>query len=354
MQGGSSRGDTPAASETDRRLDRTSLLYDYSVAQNEDVTNPVRHGTKGKGRQSDVRGHSYSHTVARDNSRVHTGDVYNYHNHSNIAHRKQRSILDWLTTLDPSHSHNQACRQHQEGTLGWFFDIADFKAWRDDWGHRTPQTLWCRGDMGAGKTTLFAQIVSHLQSSEYQTCGLAVVYCRSSEQHNQTAETIFGSILAQLYYHDDDIYNIPGNVKEAFDRIFRRLRRPKLKELEDWLDQRLQFAQPVYVLLDALDEMKSAYRRQLLRSLQSKSYSALKLLVTSRNIPEIGWELPERLEIEICARESDLQTFIHARLHEQGTESFREGVLERPSKVSSFPTIEEEISFKVIDSAKTM
>ena len=330
-------------------------------------TEQVQHSTKGKGRESAVPDRLYSRIVTRDNARVHMGDVYNYHSHHNVDHEhheqrrllEQRRVLDWLTALDPSSSHNQAWNQYQEGTLGWFFKDAGFQAWRDDWDHWTSRTLWCRGDLGTGKTTLVAQILNHLQSSSKQNCGLAVVYFRVAEHNAQTPEMVLGSILVQLYQRDDHSFDIPSNVTEVFNSIsrkfsaWRRPRAPKLKELEIWLDQRLSHPQHTYVLLDALDEMYPKYRRQLLRTLQ-KPHPTLRLLATSRNIPEIGSELPEHREIEISAHKRDLRTLIHARLHDQGTETFREAILRQSSNSPFFATIEEEIISKVIDSAKNM
>jgi hypothetical protein len=148
-------------------------------------------------------------------------------------------------------------------------------------------------------------------------------------------------------------------VKEAFGgfsrkfQAWRRPRVPRLKELEVCLDQRLSYGQPAYVLLDALDEMNPQTRRQVLRTLQ-KPYITLRLLATSRNIPEIGSELPEHKEIEIIAHKRDLKTLLQARLHEGGTETFHETILRQSSRSPFFATIEEEIFSKVIDSAKNM
>jgi len=365
MQGGSSRNAEPVvkmlepgSKGKEPQLDRFGHSYNHSMVEYLDEPGQHHYGTKGKGRQLDAPNRLYSRIVTRDNARVHMGDVYNYHSHHNVDH-EQRRILDWLTALDPSSSHNQAWNQYQEGTLGWFFKETRFQAWRDDCDHRTPPTLWCRGDLGTGKTTLVAQILNHLQSSNMPNCSLAVVYCRAAEQNMQTPEMVLGSILVQLWQRDDQSFDIPNNVKEAFDNFsrkfqaWRRPKAPKMKELEHWLDERLSCGQPAYILLDALDEMNPQYRRQVLRALQSP-YTALRLLATSRNIPEIGSELPEHQEIEITAHKRDLKTLIQARLHERGTETFHETILKQSSNSPFFATIEEEIFSKVIDSAKNM
>lgn len=365
MQGSSSRNVEPIAKVMkpgskgkEPQLDDSSHLCNHGMGEYLDDPGQPHHGTKGKGHQIDAPNRLYSRIVTRDKARVHMGDVYNYHNYHNVDH-EQRRVLDWLTALDPSSSHNQAWNQYQEGTLGWFFKDTSFQAWRDNWDPWTPQTLWCRGDLGTGKTTLVAQIFNHLQSSSMPNYSLAVIYCRAAEQNMQTPEMVLGSILVQLWQRDDQNFDIPNNVKEAFGgfsrkfQAWRRPRAPRLKELEDWLDQRLWYGQPAYVLLDALDEMNPKTRRQVLRALQ-RPHTALRLLATSRNIPEIGSELPEHQEIVITAHKRDLRTLIHARLHEQGTEKFHEAILGQSSNSPSFSTIEEEIFSKVIDSAKNM
>lgn len=352
------RMEEPGHKAKEPLLDASSDSATNDIVENLEDAGRPHHGTKGQGRQSDAPDRLYSGNVTRENARVHMGDVYHYHSYHNVDH-EQRRVLDWLTTLDPSSSHNQACNQYREGTLGWFFKDTRFQAWRDDWDHRTPQTLWCRGDLGTGKTTLVAQILNHLKSSSMPNCSLAVIYCRAAEQNMQTPEMIIGSILVQLYQREGQSFDIPSNVKEAFNatsRKFQAWRRPTiptLKELENWLDQRLNCGQPAYVLLDALDEMNPRYRRQVLRTLQ-KPHIALRLLATSRNIPEIGSELPGHQTIEIAARKQDLKTLINARLHEQGTETFRKMILRQSSNSPLFATIEEEIFSQVIDSAKNM
>lgn len=54
-------------------------------------------------------GHTYNATTARDNARVHMGNIYNYAD----PNSDEKQILEWLTPLDPSQSHNQACKQYQ-------------------------------------------------------------------------------------------------------------------------------------------------------------------------------------------------------------------------------------------------
>lgn len=41
------------------------------------------------------------------------GNIYNYTD----SDSEEKQLLDWLTTLNPSQSHDQACKQYQGGTL---------------------------------------------------------------------------------------------------------------------------------------------------------------------------------------------------------------------------------------------
>lgn len=196
-------------------------------------------------------GHPYSNTTTSGNASVHLGDVYNNYAGSSS---EERRMLDWLTPLDPSQSHNQACKQYQADTLGWFFDDDRFKHFRDETdGERS---LWCRGDPGTGKTTLMAQIVRHLQTIGMPKGNLAVVYSRYQEKDAQTAESMLGSILAQLLQREEHGFDIPEDIRDsALKAPFFLKVKPTTKSLHIWLRRRLQAGPPVFVLLDAVDEL---------------------------------------------------------------------------------------------------
>lgn len=293
-------------------------------------------------------GHSYNATTAHDNARVHMGDVYNYAD----SNSEEGRVLEWLTPIDPSRSHDQACKQYQEGTLGWFFADPRFQRWRD--GPEQGTTLWCRGNMGTGKTTLCAQILRNLQATGVLVGDLAVVYSRYTERNLQTAEAMLGSILAQLFQKDGGAFNIPQDVR---DKAMKQPRfwttRPTLATLLDWLQRRLQVGSAVFILLDAVDEMDHKSRRALL-SVLSSTQGKVRLLVTSRAIPEIAVNLSAKEEIEIRASAADLQAFTLAKLTQGSTEPFKRLVFGPAKAESPFQTIAEEISFKIVQSAQDM
>lgn len=162
--------------------------------------------------QESMRGHTYNHNDVRDHARVHFGDVYNYHD----TDSRERSVLDWLTSLNPSESHSQACQRYLEGTLGWFLEDASFEQWSQGLEGLTPRILWCRGTIGAGKTVLAAQIFNHTQAAEPCRGCSAVVYCRYPERKIQTPENILGSIIAQLSQSDETGFGIPPYIQASY------------------------------------------------------------------------------------------------------------------------------------------
>jgi len=299
---------------------------------------------------NDHGGHTFHNTSISGDARVHMGNIYNL----SEADSTQQRILEWLSTYNPSSSHDRACKQYQEGTLSWFFDDARFQDWRDRHNSGSPSVLWCRGNMGTGKTTLFAQVLCHLQAQHNTKGRLAAVYCSFANRHNQSAEALLGSILGQLYFNNDQGFETPHHVKTTFQQPWFWRRSPTMSQLQGWLEQRLaDEEEPLFILLDALDEMESSSRRKLICSLQGISCRNLRLLVTSRNLPDIGKELVQTHDIEIYVHVSDLKTAVLSQLRQQGSKEFHEMILSRPGR-TPYATIEDEILAKVLMTAEDM
>lgn len=236
-----------------------------------------------------LRDHYFSHSISSDDqyeqpedNNEHTrSDVLLYDYHS--ANEKDRKVLDWLAPCDPSYTHERAYKQFHEGTLGWFFGDERFLNWHSgrNWVGSGPQTLWCRGEAGVGKTTLVAQIARYVRKEGALKGDLAVVYCRHFEKLSQSTDALMASILAQLYQRDGQGFDIPSEVESAT----RQPAGPDSSQLEQWLIERIQGGRPVFIILDAVDELSVATRRQLFLHLHQLASKSLKLLVTSQDLP---------------------------------------------------------------------
>lgn len=295
--------------------------------------------------------HSYSNVTISGHGRMHAGNVYNYNN----AKQEEREILEWLAPIDLSYHHGQACQQYSQGTLNWFFRDGRFRTWRDDEACQSPSVLWCQGEMGTGKTTLMSQVLERLLSRDASQRNVAVIYCRLAEQSSQSAESILGLVLAQLYQNDDLSFDIPPAVKGTFEsRSYFWLRRPSLNQLTDWLVSRVPTGgQPAFVLVDALDELHPLSRKKLLHVLESPALKRcpFRLLITSRYPPEHEADLFSGHPVEIRAQKEDLQRLVNTKLSEHSTEKFRHLLL-RPARDPRFASVREEISQTTIEAAQ--
>lgn len=293
-----------------------------------------------------IQGHTYTNVHAQGQAYIHNGDTYNYRD----ASAEERRILGWLAPQSPSEDHNEALKQHERGTLKWFFKNSRFKEWRDLQVVHAPAVLWCRGPMGAGKTTLVAQIREYLHSRKESRGGVAVAYCRYSKRNVQTVESILGSILAQLYSGDEESCNLPECVIKSYDAqgwVF-----PHIAQLEEWLCARSKLGMPVFILLDAIDELDILLIRQLLRILQRGN---LKLLVTSRELPTLRQEFGSFSMIPIRATKRGLRNMILGRLERESTLEYRRRVLEQPSRRGySTQSLKDEVVSRIMESAENM
>jgi hypothetical protein len=282
------------------------------------------------------------------------GDVFNFA----CKDSREREMLHWLIGEEPSDSHNQALMQYRESTLEWFFEDDRYRTWRDHSGR--PRVLWCRGNMGTGKTTLVAQVAEHLAAGGTSKGNVAVVYCRLAEQSHQSAENILGLVLAQLYHRKDQGVKFPPSVEAAFENsrvlpIFSR-KRPTLSQLEDWLTSWLLAVKShAYIVLDALDELHDKSFQRLFKVLESLSLEdcPFGLLVTSRYSPEHDTGVYDSQVMETRTETKDLQTLVSSTLFEASDRRFQQ-LLAKPARDARFATIREEILHQVVIDAQNM
>jgi hypothetical protein len=76
------------------------------------------------------------------------------HNHD----QSHKNILQWLTKVDPSSNHNEACKKHEPGTGEWFINSHEFSYWM-----LPGCSLWLHGIPGAGKTVLCSTIIENVK-----------------------------------------------------------------------------------------------------------------------------------------------------------------------------------------------
>jgi hypothetical protein len=220
------------------------------------------------------------------------------------------TIMQWLSPTDfPAQQHDIISRR-QEGTGQWLLDSREFK----DWLQGYDRILFCPGIPGAGKTMMAVIAIEYLGKTAQADVGLAYLFCNYKSQIDQNIHGLLSALLKQLIQSRIDII---APVTHLYDHHSKQ--KSKLSQDEIFmalLTICLNYA-IVYFVVDALDECSDQdnTRSRLierLRDLQTKTN--VRLLFTSRFIPEITEKFRSDLTVEVRASEEDVKQFIEGQI----------------------------------------
>lgn len=226
-------------------------------------------------------------------------------------HQRHRLITAWLSSDDFRAQHADFIDRRQADTGLWFLDSLEFT----EWVHGASQTLFCPGIPGAGKTMMAAIAVDHLRNAvQTRDVGVVCLYCNYKRQADQTTSNLVAAILNQLV---QDRPSIAQPVSSLYDRHEVRRTRPTLEETLGALRSVLANYSKVYVVIDALDECpeRDRTRSQLLelcRNLQGQT--DLRLMATSRHIPDIVEEFKGMPRVEVRASNADVKRYVEGEI----------------------------------------
>jgi hypothetical protein len=219
--------------------------------------------------------------------------------------QRHRLIMDWLSSADFPAQQSDFIARRQEETGLWFLNSPKFT----DWVSGTSQTLFCPGIPGAGKTMMAAIAVDHLQKTvQTADVGVAYIYCNYKRQADQTTSSLLAAMLKQLV---QDQPSIAKPLSSLYDHHEVRRTRPSVEETLIALQSVLADYSRTYVVIDALDEYVHDHRRELLsklRDLQSKT--GLRLMATSRFIPDIVEDFNGLPQLEVRADDMDVKRYV--------------------------------------------
>ena len=249
-------------------------------------------------------------------------------------------IQAWLSSLEPHRRHQDISNRRLDGVGDWVLQRNEFKSWRRNQDGPASPTLLCYGGQGVGKT--YIRYKSVLQKSQAmltkfnnktsslvidtlhdQACGqnIAVLslYCDYQAQKDQSAINMIGSLLGQVVVGGA---RIPVEVKSAFDGSKKRggqgLRLPSMLKL---FTKTTNSFERVYICIDAVDELLSQNRSELLRALRQIIQDApnTRLFLTGR--PYIRAELDKYLTlgayiIHIVTEKEDITRYLTQKMDE--------------------------------------
>jgi len=215
--------------------------------------------------------------------------------------------MDWLSPTDFPAQQRDIITRRQEGTGQWFLDTPEFKRWLQG----SDKTLFCPGIPGAGKTMMAAIGIDHLcRTTLRDDIGVAYLFCNYKAQADQSAASLFAALLKQLVQSRPDI---AAPVAHIYDNHSKRGSRPSLDEILRALQSVCSTYTTVYIIVDALDECahKDGARSRLLDKLHElQARTDVRLLFTSRFIPEITQKFQSNPTLEVRASEEDVRRFV--------------------------------------------
>ncbi|MCJ1424509.1 hypothetical protein MMC29_002397, partial [Sticta canariensis] len=222
-------------------------------------------------------------------------------------HARHKKLMGWISPTEFPAQQSDFIARRQEGTGEWFLNDPKFTQWL-----QTPKgTLFCPGIPGAGKTIITAIAIDHLWNAvRSSTIGVAYVYCNYNAHADQNAADLLAAILKQLVQTQPSIATPVENLHQQHAD---RGTRPLFEEIFSALQSVLANYSSVYIAVDALDELPDRHgtRRQFLAKLQElQGKLDLRLLATSRFIPDIMSELSTALRLEVRASDEDINRFV--------------------------------------------
>jgi hypothetical protein len=220
-------------------------------------------------------------------------------------------MLNWISSDNFSTQLSDFIGRREEGTGMWFLNTPQFKTWVQG----SKQTLFCPGVPGGGKTMMAAIAIDHLSRTvQNDDTGLAYLFCNYKEQVGQTVLMLFSALLKQLVRGQPDI---AAPVRHMYDHHFKRGTRPPSDEVFGVLQSVCSNYTTVYIVVDALDECSrtNGTRGPLIKKLQELQAKAdVRLLFTSRFLPEITQQFQSNPILEVRASERDTRRFIAAQI----------------------------------------
>jgi WD40 repeat protein len=197
-----------------------------------------------------------------------------------------------------------------KGSCEWLLKKKEFLLWQND-SARSPKYFWLKGKPAAGKSVIAAYVVRHLESLN-RSC--SYFFFKDSDRSRSSASGLLCAIAYQMANSNRSVrekllelrqggaqFNYE-NSSTIWQKVF----------VEGIL--RASFHEPHYWVIDALEECNDYENLALVLS-KINSTANLRILVTSRNLPEFG-QLIHRLP-GVCAQsissgdtESDIRLFL--------------------------------------------
>ncbi|KAI9155090.1 ankyrin repeat domain containing protein [Paramyrothecium foliicola] len=252
---------------------------------------------------------------------------------------RHRRLLDWLSPTSYPAQQSDTIKRRQEGTGQWFLEAPQFNQWLKG----ANATLFCPGIPGAGKTMMAAITIDHLlKLAQKSSHGVAYVYCNYKAQEEQDVSSMLAAILKQLA---QSRVSAMEHIERLHEQHADGEIKPNLEEISTALQAAVAHYPRSYIVVDALDECRDhdGTRQQFLARLRNlQAQGDIRVMVTSRFIPDIVGAFGQALRLEVQASEVDTKCYVAGQVHRL------------PTCIQSDPALQEIVQTKIVEAANGM
>lgn len=245
-----------------------------------------------------------------------------------VALQKQERgrFLRWLSNIPNKQHHAAMATNRLDGSGKWLLENTEFAYWL---GSSSSSILWLHGIPGSGKSKLVSIVIDHLRITVCRgpnAAPLAYFYCARSTSESNRADPseIARNILKQLATAGPD-QRVNKTVKEVYDKANQEAEDDGLAltslRLDDAIKAIIEVSRndPIFLVLDALDECDPRCRHELLKGLDDiiqRSPNLVKIFASSRDDGDIFCRLASSPNIFIRSTDNqgDILAFIKEEL----------------------------------------
>ncbi|KAL8992618.1 MAG: hypothetical protein Q9169_006964 [Polycauliona sp. 2 TL-2023] len=238
----------------------------------------------------------------------------------------RRKVLVWLSNVRYREHHKVSFAAVMPGSGAWLQQKPKFIHWKTS---STSSILWIRGIPGSGKTKLMSTVIQSLLDDKNRntaTSAFAYFYCTRdpAEKARADPDEIMRAVLKQVSCFDT---SQPIHIAVSSEFQKRHLEAdedglaPSKLSLLECKNLILEIADqlPLVMVIDALDECDSLKRHELLGALKDivqKSNSLIKIIVSSRNDPDIVCRLSSVPNVYIKSDDNsqDIDMFVELEI----------------------------------------
>jgi Cdc6-like AAA superfamily ATPase len=222
------------------------------------------------------------------------------------AIQRKRGLLEWICPADYSVQHGDYIDRRQPETGEWFLRDPEYQKWVQS----EQSTLFCPGMPGAGKTMMATLVIDRLLRTEHEAEHPVVfIYCDYKRRSEQSTKHMLSSLLRQIIEIQE---GIPKIVQDFCTAHAKKRTTPSTQEIEQILRDTAKGLLGLTVVIDALDECEAEIRQDFLSIVET--LRNLRLLATSRDLPETRSYFLGKPTLEVRASDQDLEKMVKSRI----------------------------------------